>query len=403
MNVVGIVCEYNPFHNGHLYQINETKRRIGEGCAVICVMSGNFVQRGDIAIFEKHVRAKAAVECGADIVIELPCPWSVNSAEKFAYGAVSLLENTGVCSHLAFGSETGDASVLERAAEKLRCGGMDEKIVYYLNKGISYAAARQKAMEETDKDCAEVLKNPNDILAVEYIKALKKLGSNMAPVAVKRSGAGHDESKIDGTFTSASHIRALIKDGENYEKFMPQRAAAIFAEKTEQGEGPVFIETCESGILYRLRTMTDEEYDALPENAEGLSNRIKKFGRTACSLEEILTGAKTKRYAMSRIRRMIIDAYLGLTAEDSSSAPPYISVLAFNEKGKAVLSDMKKSASLPIVIKPAAGKKLPENARRIYELSTGTDDIYALNYPDKRLRTGGRGWTKGPEIAEKSE
>jgi len=287
VNIAGIVCEYNPFHKGHEYQIAETRRILGADSGIVCVMSGDFVQRGEFAVFPKHARAKAAVKCGADLVVELPVPWAAASAEKFALGAVSVLAGSGVCSHLSFGSETGDISGLEETVGILSDPKINEKIAGYLQDGISYAAARQKAAEEIAGKNIGHLKSPNDILAVEYIKAIKALGVNIEPMAVRRIGAKHDGETENG-FASASFIRESLLNGEDIKDFLPEKAFSVFSREIEEGRGPVTLENAEVAILSRLRAMTEEEYNSLPENSEGLANRLRKNGRALGSVQEIM-------------------------------------------------------------------------------------------------------------------
>ncbi|MBQ8831549.1 MAG: nucleotidyltransferase [Oscillospiraceae bacterium] len=383
MKVVGIICEYNPLHNGHIYHINETKRLIGEDTAVVCAMSGNFVQRGETAVFSKFARAKAAVKCGADLVIELPLETSLSSAEGFARGGVKLLDALGVCTHLSFGSEEGDAGKLEKIAKALLVPEMDELIKKELESGVSYAAARQKALRRVLGETADIIEKPNNILGIEYLKALEIIHSDMQPVTVSRFGGDHDGE----TGYSASAVRAGLLEGCADWSTVPEKAAEVFKKEIEEGRGPAFTKNIETAMLYRLRTMTEDEYDTLPFASEGLGQRLKKSVISSATLDEILEKTKTKRYAMSRIRRMIMCAYLGVTAEDMNTSPAYIRVLAATEKGRELLKKMRKTAKLPVITKPAAAKD---------HLNGKDSDLYTLAYPNSTQRLCGTDFTTSP-------
>lgn len=398
MKTAGIVCEYNPFHKGHEYHLAETRKKLGEETAIICVMSGNFVQRGSIASFNKHARAEAAVKCGADLVIELPLFWSAAPAEKFATGAVSLMESTGVCDYISFGSECGDKEKLSEIVDALTDGSIDELIREELSKGVTYAKAREAAVEKITGVLNPVMHSPNDILGIEYMKAVKKLGSKMEPVLIKRKGAEHDgETSAEG-YLSASAIRKLMLSGEKCAEFMPKEAYEIFEREINAGRGPVDMSACEQAVLYRLRTMTDRDYESLPENSEGLYKRLMKNGREKSTVSEVMSDTKSKRYPMSRIRRMVLNSWLGVTDFDGKGLPPYISVLAMNKRGMEILAEMKEKASLPIVTKPASAKDLEDRAAMVYTKCARADDLYALCYSEKTQRTGGRTWRQSPVI-----
>jgi len=399
MDTAGIVCEYNPFHRGHEYHIAETRRRLGGDCGIVCVMSGNFVQRGDAAIFPKHARAEAAVRCGADLVIELPVFWSMATAEKFAAGAVSLLAATGVVTHISFGSESADLALLDEIAGALVSGMVDEQLREELKTGVSFAAARENAVKKFTGILEPVLKSPNDILAVEYLKAIKRQGHSIVPIAVRRRGAGHDSGDTFHEIPSASTLRKILLRGENATGTIPDTAAEIFARESKNGR-IVDISRMESSIIYRLRTMGDTDYLALPDNSEGLHNRLKKAANAAVSLPEIIDMTKSKRYPAARIRRMIMNAYLGVTKFDGKGLPEYISILAMNETGMGIIAEMRENAVLPVITKPASARSLGSAAARAYEKSALADDLYALAFSDKRQRAGGQTWKKSPVIVK---
>ena len=386
MKVVGIICEYNPLHNGHVYHIEETKKLLGGDTAVVCAMSGNFVQRGEPAVFSKFARAEAAVKCGADLVVELPVSTALSSAEGFALGGVNLLESLGVCTHLSFGSEDGELSKLDKIAELLVSSEMDNAIKRELEKGISYARARQNALEDMIGKEAEIIAKPNNILGIEYLKALKNIHSGMKPVTVSRFGGSHD----GGEGNSASAVRAELKKGTYGFSIVPEKAAEIFKREIDEGRGPVFIENIENAILYRLRTMTGEEYDNLPYASEGLGQRLRKSVISSTSLAEILEKTKTKRYAMSRLRRMIMCAYLGLADKDMKPEPEYIRVLGASKKGREILKTMRDTAKIPVITKAAS-------ANMILKESIFTD-LYVLAYPSVSQRLCGTDFTTSPYI-----
>ena len=237
-NVIGIVAEYNPFHNGHARLIEQTRAQLGAVCPVVCVMSGDFVQRGSPAVYSKFARAEAAVRCGADLVLELPLPWSLSSAEGFARGAVGLLGSLGVVTHLSFGSECGELDPLQRVAEALLDPLLGEDLRAELRSGIPFAAARQQAVARRVGALAELLQAPNNILAVEYLKAIYDQRLELHPLTVLRTGAQHDRF-AEGNIRSASELRMRSGAGEDVSAFLPRAAAEIFAREKTRGRGPV--------------------------------------------------------------------------------------------------------------------------------------------------------------------
>jgi predicted nucleotidyltransferase len=373
--VAGIVAEYNPFHRGHAHQIAETRRALGADCAVVCVMSGDFVQRGDAAVFDKFERAEAAVRGGADLVLELPLRWSLSSAEGFARGGVSLLKASGVVTHLSFGSETGDLAALQAAADALNSPALGSLLREELQTGVSFPAARQRALERLIGADAAVLSNPNDLLAVEYLRAVSDLGAPLEPIAVQRLGPGHDQPG-EGDYPSASQLRAWMREGRDVSAHLPAAPAVP----------PVFPEDLELAVLSRLRMLPQEAFAALPDAAEGLENVLFQAVRNEAAVEDILAAAKSKRYPMSRLRRMLLCAALGVKKADG--LPPYLRVLAANERGRALLHTMRETASLPVITKPADARDMPE-----FCLTADAHDFYVLAQPDK---TPGQDWRHSP-------
>ena len=259
MNAIGIISEYNPFHRGHKWQIDELRRRFGEESAIVCAMSGDFVQRGDFAIERMHARAEAAVRGGADLVLELPLPWAISSAEGFARGGVSVLHATGVVDTLAFGSECGDAAKLQRTAKALLWADIPDALREELAKGLPFAAAREAAAKALIGEDAAVLREPNDILGVEYCKALIQSGSTIEPLAIPRKAVGHNEDAAEG-FASASHIRELLARGEGASAYLTEESADIYARECAAGRAPVTMKNVERAILSKFRAMCEEDF-----------------------------------------------------------------------------------------------------------------------------------------------
>ena len=398
MRVFGIICEYNPFHRGHKWQIDELRRLAGgEECAVVCAMSGDFVQRGDFAVERAPARAEAAVRGGADLVLELPLPWAISSAEGFARGGVGVLAATGVVDTLAFGSECGDTAKLQRAADALLREEFPDALRRALAKGLSFAAARESAARTLIGEDATVLQEPNDILGVEYCKALLQSGSAITPLAITRKAVGHNEDAAEG-FASASYLRALLARGEDASAYLTEESAAIYAREREAGRAPVTMKNAERAILSKLRAMDAADFACYDSGKEGLYRRFYDAARTAVSVDGLLSAAKTKRYAYARLRRMLLAAYLGVTAADVPSEIPYLRVLACNERGRALLKTVKKAGSAPVLTKSADVRALSGEAQKLFDLTARAADQYVLAYPDLRAAGGGSAWTAGPVI-----
>ena len=390
MRICGVVSEYNPFHKGHAHQIREAKARLGEDCAVVCCMSSDFVQRGDAAILPKHLRAKAAVLGGADVVLELPAPYALRSAEGFAQSAVDILLGTGVLTDLSFGAEDADPALLKETASLLLEHRTVQDTLLHLKTGISYAAARERALYARVQERAEILQKPNNILAVEYCKALVRRESYVNILPIARVGAGHDEG-AEGEYASASHIRQLLREGKTDEalSYLPDSTADILKEAMDKGQALIDQSRLENAMLSTLVRLTAADLSALPDANEGLDNRLLEAIRKGRTVEDICAQAKTKRYALSRIRRMIYCAYLGITKDESAAPPPYARVLAFSDKGREVLKLARKQAVIPLITKPAHAFDLGGDARVIFEREALACDLYNLALPCwKDLRWG---------------
>ena len=391
LRAAGIITEYNPLHTGHLYLLGAVRRLLGEDAAVICAMSGDFVQRGDFALLRRQARAAAAVRGGADLVLELPLPWAAAPAERFADGGVQVLLGTGVVDALAFGSECGDGAALRRLAAALLSAEFPSLLKEQLAQGDSFAAARQRAAGQlTSPGEAALLSQPNNTLGVEYCKALLARNAPLEVLTIPRRGAPHDaETPAPEQSASAAAIRALLRQGRRQEalRHMAPAMAEVYRAEEAAGRAPVFLETCERAVLARLRTMAEADFAAL-----------YRAGRTAVSVEELLAAAKTKRYPHARLRRMALWAYLGLRPGDFPEAVPYLRVLAANARGRTLLARMRKTASVPILTKPAAVNRLGKEARELFALEARAADLYALAYPNLSAAVGGSLWREGPAM-----
>ncbi len=397
MQVIGVVSEFNPFHLGHFEHLAESRKALGGDAPVVCVMSGDFVQRGGPAAFDKHVRARAAALCGADLVFELPVPWANASAERFAMGAVGLLDSLGVVTHLSFGSESGDLAPLTALALAASEPENVEKIKERMAGGVSFAAAREMVLRDILGPEAMLLQTPNNILGVEYLKALFALQSTITPMTTLRTGAGHD-SVTDGPKRSASQLRAMLEAGENIAPYLPEEARFVPGEQMAAGRGPVTMGSLEQAILSRLRLLREEDFCALPDASEGLGNRFYKAVRGEATVEGILSAVKTKRYPMSRLRRMVISAALGLRSGVAEGPVSYARLLASTEKGRALLREMTEKSTVPLINKPAAAREMESPARKIFELTADARDLYVLGYEAAAERKAGSDWRTSPII-----
>jgi len=392
MAVAGIIAEYNPFHRGHAWQIAELRRRLGADTAVVACMSGNFVQRGDFAVLNKHSRAEMALRGGVDLVLELPTPWSAATAERFAQGGVAVLAATGVVTHLVFGCESGELEPLQATAACLEREEFRENLRRIADKGIPFAAARQQALREMT-DAAECLSSPNNALAVEYLRALRAQGSSMEPLALPRVGAGHDSTQESG-YPSASAIRMRLSG--DWRGMLPESSAAVLSREMEAGRAPVTIDRCWRAVLSRLRRMDEENFHIYDGGNEGLYHRFYAAVHSAVTLEDILETAKTKRYPLARLRRMLLQAYLGVPQAAQGETPPYLRVLGANGRGRALLGQMRKTAALPVITKPGHVRRLDREVQQVFDQEARCTDLYVLAYPDLRQARPESEYSAGP-------
>lgn len=371
MKVAGIIAEFNPFHNGHALLVQ--KAREAGYTHVVAVMSGNFVQRGEPALFHHAVRTKAALDNGVDLVLQLPCVYAMSGAQSFARAGVEILDGLGVVDSLVFGSECGNADLLSETADAIYGEGIKHLLATELEKGISFASARENALRIINPVCADIIKSPNNILGVEYIAALKKLRSDMKPVTFERIGAAHDSEETDGKIAGASLIREKIADGDEWKNLVPDSVVIDYADADIADAYRM-----ENTVLYKIRTVSADELSEVPDISEGIENRIISAAKQATSLDELYALVKTKRYSHARIRRIIWNCLLGITASDLEKSVPYIRITGFNKNGAELIKAAKETAKLPVLSKPADLQNLDSTAQRVFSLECTAGDIYAL-------------------------
>ena len=331
MEIVGIICEYNPLHLGHAGQIRRIRQTLGGDTAVVCLMSGSFVQRGAPAVYPKSVRAAAALQSGADLVLELPVTYALSSAEGFAMGGVEILSR--LCTRLCFGAECGSEDALMSLARGLLSPGFPSALRTFLDQGLSFPAARQQALHALGLD-AGLLSSPNNILGVEYCKAILTLGCAMSPLVIHRPGDYHAQT-ADPCAPSATALRRMVVQGQSIRSYVPTE---LFQ------NAPVHtLAAGERAILARLRTMSEEEFSVLPYGGEGLWRKLMHESRRQPDLESILTAVKSKRYTRTRLDRMVMCAFLGIDQQTMSAPAPYARILGFDRRGRELLALTRKS------------------------------------------------------------
>ena len=378
MRTAGIICEYNPFHAGHRYQIAETRRLLGQDTGVICLMSGNYVQRGEPAIYDKWIRAEMAVRGGADLVLELPMTVAVNAAGYFAAGAVDCLDKLGCVDYLCFGAEGQSTEALESTAACLRTDAFEVRLREELACGISYAKARHQALAALGGD-ERCLATPNNALGVDYIRRLMERRSSIVPVAIGR----------DSTLPSASDIRGLLTAG------WPRGG------QLAEGCPDSPIHTLVHGqraVLAVVKTLPDVAFQQMPFGSEGLWSKMMKACRKEMSLEDIILACKSKRYTFSRLRRMLLCLYLGLSEEDMQRPVTYLRVLAFNDRGRELLRRAKEVSELPLV--SGAIPEAPE-AQAYFRMECRATDLYGLFVQPELTEPTGREKSHPPVYVKK--
>lgn len=406
MKVLGLITEYNPLHNGHIHHLSESLF-LTSADAIVCVMSGNFVQRGEPAIIDKWIRAEMALKAGVDLVIELPTVYALSSAEFFAFGAVKILDSLGFVDSICFGSETGLLEPLEEIAEILanEPDRFQEILKNNLAKGLSYPSARETALKEyLKRDISEYISSANNILGIEYLKALKRLKSGIKPYTIKRVGASYNSKYISGAIASATSIRkAILSDGlesADVSKAIPLFALEILLRESTKGRIPVSPGFFGKIIISRLRSLTTEQIASAPDVSEGLENRIKNTAQESDSLEKLQVKISTKRYSNTRINRILYNLLIGVSHKDLKEfnlygGPQYIRVLGFNSRGKKLLSKAGKTATLPLIVKTSSYKNSCNRLlTRMLDIDVQATDQYVLAYGNDVLTVGGQDFTR---------
>ena len=411
MPITAIISEFNPFHLGHAVPITAARAAMDGGGAVVCIMSGNCVQRGDLAIFHKTARAEAAIQAGVDLVVELPAPYVLSSAERFAGGGVALLAAMGQSdTRLAFGCETADEGALLAIARALDSPAVQAEIKARMGEGLPYGAACQAALDSVgaglsrpSADVGALLRTPNNLLGIEYLRAINRLGAPIMPLPVQRRGVSHDSQAPSEGYASATYLRGLLHNAGDAAPvvpwaYMPRGAEEIFRRECAEGRGPASLERLEAAVLTLLRLKVPPTEGYL-DDSEGLSTRIKTIAGEVGSLRELLEMAKTKRYHLSRIRRLTLAMCLGLTPAHRPETPPYIRVLAANQTGTDLLRTMTKTAHLPILSRPGEVKKMGRAALQLLTIESAVTDMQALCFRGAD-RKGGKEWKTFLSLSE---
>lgn len=385
MKVAAIISEYNPFHLGHEYQIIKLREMLGEDTTVIAIMSGNYTQRGEIAIADKTVRAKAAVECGVNLVLELPFPFSMSSAEFFAKSGVKIAEKIGVVDYLVFGSESGDiselsdiASVLSSSEYQLTLDSLSSSAEY---KDCGYPELCQAALSKVyGKEIPREYFTPNNILAIEYLKAISALGAKITPITVRREGAGYlDIINPMNEFQSASAIREELLSGNiSALNFVPENARNIYLNAIDEDKMPSDVSRLDLSVISSLRLSSPTADVDIHDATGGLYNRLCEMSAEANSISSLTAIADTKKFTRARIRRAIWNTYFGVTSSDVWALPSYTQVLAMDSIGRSVLKRIKKVSDFPVITKPSSYKELSDGVIKQKELSNKADSIYGL-------------------------
>lgn len=385
MKVCGIIAEFNPLHNAHAHVLANAGKLAPDG--VVVVLSGNYVQRGSPAVMNKWLRTEAALRCGADLVIELPVVFALAPAQRFALGGIFLLHSMGVVTDLLFGAEACRMDALQCAAQILENEPPEfsNKIKEKLSAGTNFPSARESALEEMLPGKGNILSTPNNILGVEYLRALLRLSSPIQPHIIPRYACGHHDMETSGETASATAIRSLLDKGESIEPFVPIQSLEIIQTAISKGEVPICSKQFETIILSSLRTKTASDLITVSEVCEGLENSILKAANRVSSLEELIECVKSKRYTRTKIERILWKSLLGITHNFDNRMPEYIRILGMNHTGMKILSAAKETSALPIITKPALlhGSDMFEfdvRASGIYSLAESSKLVYKNEY-----------------------
>ena len=373
MKICAVICEFNPFHNGHEYILKSLKN--SGATHIICIMSGNFTQRAYPAIFPKEARAEAALKCGADLIIELPLIYATDTAERFAFGGAEIIKALGNVDALGFGCENNDIENLKNISDILLSEDFSIILQNFLKEGMSFATAREKALDTYSRKYSEIISSPNNILAVEYIKHLR--GSNVEFIPIKRIGSSHHSTNIEGFTASGSAIRENWGKSE-IKSQLPEEAFKVFS--GYEIEGKIFTDQSkfDIAVISYLRRLSPEDIAKLPHVSEGLEYKIYKAIQSSKSLNEIFSSSKSKRYSHSRIRRIALSAFLGIENGLSYNPIPYIRVLGTNQKGLEILKEAKHTAKVPISHSLKKLSKINPLSKKIAELEALSTDQYNL-------------------------
>lgn len=394
--VLGIIAEYNPFHNGHLYHLENSKKITG--CEyTIAIISGNFTQRGSTSIVDKWQKTKMALSNGIDLVIELPTLYAISSSENFADGAIKILNALNIVDCLAFGAETNDISKLDKIANILS----DEPIEYKsilsneLKKGISFPKSRENALSIylNDNTYSDILSSPNNILGIEYLKALKKYKSSITPISINRIETDYNSLEFSNNISSATGIRNLIKNEkfDQIKNLVPANTYSVLTECLKNGQIITDLTVYEKEIIYILRKMTIKEISELPDVSEGLEFAIKNSANSCNDINTLINLIKSKRYTQSRIRRILLYALLGIKKSDmeiSKNVLPYIRVLGFNENGKKLISKIcKNNPELNVItsVKKFVDTNCDENLKLLLDKDIFASDVYSLGFKNNSI------------------
>ena len=392
--VLGIVAEYNPFHNGHLYHLEKSKKETGSNYTVV-IMSGNFTQRGSTSLLDKWTKTECAIQCGVDLVIELPVLYATSSAENFALGAIKILDSLKVVDYLSFGAETSDIDILDKCADVLYHEPKEYKTLlsHELKKGISFPKARENALMMYLNDIrkfANVLSSPNNILGIEYLKALKKLKSNIHPFSVARYEVGHNDLTYIQNVASSTAIRNMIKNNgfQALGNLMPDPSYASLLKNMEKGHLVPDISVFEKEIIYLLRKMDASEIAQLPDVSEGLEFAFKNASDSCNHMVDFFNIIKSKRYTSSRLQRILLYTLLGITKKDmalSKKIQPYIRVLGLNNKGKFLISEIvKANPKLNIItsVKQFTKKNSNKNLKLMLDKDIWATNVYTIGFEE---------------------
>ena len=406
--VLGIIAEYNPFHNGHLYHL-ETSKKITDCDYTVAIISGNFTQRGSTSVVDKWSKTKMALQNGVDLIIELPVLYSISSSENFADGAIKILNSLGIIDYLSFGSETPDITVLDSISDILCNEPKDYKklLAAELDKGLSFPKARENALFdyikntntfENDKQDFEeykkVLSSPNNILGIEYLKALKKYNSSIKPVCISRFATDYNSFDFSKNIASATAIRELIKnkDFNSIKTVVPKDSYSILMDCINYWHIVPDLNCFEKEIIYTLRKMSIEEISNLPDVSEGLEFSIKKAANSCNTINEFLNIVKSKRYTVTRLQRILLYALLDISKEDMQLSKevemPYVRVLGFNDNGKKLVSEIAtKHPELKLItsVKKFVDGNSDKDLQILFDKDVFATDVYSLAFENNSL------------------